>query len=862
VANTFAVPGVLALGAEGMEPATAAARCEGAWSDALRVAAALSRPGFAVELSEGPASPAPLRFGFRTRFGVRAGDVVELGDGGGASTYATIDLVRAAREPGGPYEVEATAFAAFERAAAEGSPAAEWSGAARVAGFGDEVAATLSPPAADDEAGRATLRFGAPMPVELEQGHWARWSSSGETVWVRMDALDRETAFAGSPPEVEESMISAVATGPAWRQLAPAAPLPVGGVTRASLLTLDLRVTGGSRAAHLTGVGLTPLHPAAWWEHRADADFYQPRDPTGPNGADQVVPSDVERFPLARAAGAAPFAWIPLGVEPLFGAALAPLPGAGTPLERDGLATFGADLFLDPELATATLHTLPELADGIRFLRAETRPLLGIHAALSVGRGGLFNEASLLAIPDAVHPGWTRRPVEAPATPEPKGADQPAHWTTHRGPCAVPGEGLEEPDFGAFLDCGTRVLAAPVLEERDAPVPPGAYRLRWSDSEPGGVYVLAEATRADFADAREVYRGLEPEYTALNQREGVYYYQAFARRGDDRSAGSNAVAVRVRGEEWVQTDPDDVGEAMEGEWLAIHRAALRLAAAGGDLFVALAMPRHFRTDQAVRYAQRLRAVNEPPAGAERDAFGYSEARAPSYGALYFPWLQSDTRLPAPGAAASASEGRVPTVRTPSLADLPPTVVPPDGSALGVLAARASQRGAWVAPANQPLRDVVALIPAVPAAHWQRLQDAQVNLLRSDPRGFLTLSADTLAHQAELRPINVRRLLILLRRLALRRGHGYVFEPHGPVLRRAVQRGFDLLLTDLYRRGAFVGATPAQSFRVVTGDTVNTPYGVDQGRLVVELRVAPSVPLAFIAVRLAQSGARLSVSEEL
>jgi phage tail sheath protein FI len=38
--------------------------------------------------------------------------------------------------------------------------------------------------------------------------------------------------------------------------------------------------------------------------------------------------------------------------------------------------------------------------------------------------------------------------------------------------------------------------------------------------------------------------------------------------------------------------------------------------------------------------------------------------------------------------------------------------------------------------------------------------------------------------------------------------------------------------------------------------------VDAGRMVVELRVAPSVPLSFISVRLAQSGARLSVSEEL
>ena len=90
----------------------------------------------------------------------------------------------------------------------------------------------------------------------------------------------------------------------------------------------------------------------------------------------------------------------------------------------------------------------------------------------------------------------------------------------------------------------------------------------------------------------------------------------------------------------------------------------------------------------------------------------------------------------------------------------------------------------------------------------------------------------------------------------------MFEPSGPVLRRAVQRGFELLLTDLFRRGAFAGAVAEQSFRVVTDDTVNTPRDADAGRFVVELRVAPSVPMRFIAVVLAQSGPRLAVSEEL
>jgi phage tail sheath protein FI len=190
------------------------------------------------------------------------------------------------------------------------------------------------------------------------------------------------------------------------------------------------------------------------------------------------------------------------------------------------------------------------------------------------------------------------------------------------------------------------------------------------------------------------------------------------------------------------------------------------------------------------------------------------------------------------------------------------VVPPDGVATGVFAARASQRGAWIAAANEPMRDVVALTPRIADGDRAALQDAQINLLRDDPRGFFALSADTLALDEELRPINVRRLLILLRRMALRRGSSYVFEPNGPVLWRSVQRGFDLLLGDLFERGAFAGATAEQSFRVVTDEGVNPPQSVESGRFVVELRVAPSLPMRFIAVRLAQSGERLTVKEEL
>jgi len=88
----------------------------------------------------------------------------------------------------------------------------------------------------------------------------------------------------------------------------------------------------------------------------------------------------------------------------------------------------------------------------------------------------------------------------------------------------------------------------------------------------------------------------------------------------------------------------------------------------------------------------------------------------------------------------------------------------------------------------------------------------------------------------------------------------VFEPNSPAFRRLVQRGFTEMLDLMFVRGAFAGASPATSYQVVTDDSLNTEQSVDQGRFIVELRVAPSLPMNFLTIRLIQNGSRTSVTE--
>jgi phage tail sheath protein FI len=94
-------------------------------------------------------------------------------------------------------------------------------------------------------------------------------------------------------------------------------------------------------------------------------------------------------------------------------------------------------------------------------------------------------------------------------------------------------------------------------------------------------------------------------------------------------------------------------------------------------------------------------------------------------------------------------------------------------------------------------------------------------------------------------------MILLRRLALREGPQYVFQPNDASFRRAVARQFQTLLSGLFVSGAFAGSSTSQAFQVVTDSSVNAQQSVDLGRLIVELRVAPSRPMSFLIVRLVQ-----------
>jgi uncharacterized protein len=228
--------------------------------------------------------------------------------------------------------------------------------------------------------------------------------------------------------------------------------------------------------------------------------------------------------------------------------------------------------------------------------------------------------------------------------------------------------------------------------------------------------------------------------------------------------------------------------------------------------------------QLVATAERLRLVallDVPPGLRHRAVLRWRSRFASSFAAAYHPWLRSPV----------AGTDR-------PLVDLPPSAV-----AAGIIARTELRSGVPRGPANELAAAAVDVVDRLDDTRHGELHHLGVDVFRRGPDGVWLTGARTLATDREFRQLTVRRLLLLVERAVGRQLQWTVFEPNGAALSAGLRRMVDHLLGDLFARGAFAGATPAESWFVRA-----TPEP-DRGLLTVDVGVAPSEPTEFILVRL-------------
>jgi hypothetical protein len=595
--------------------------------------------------------------------------------------------------------------------------------------------------------------------------------------------------------------------------------------------------------------------------------------------------------------------------------AVGPVPDFPPTLQQqDGLVAITPTLFFDVRLRDYTGDSLLRTAESLhnaarewdlRRRGSEIERLHGLHALLPI------EEATLFAVPDGVHRRWSTTAgvidtllpapwLSALGQPDAAGRLHVA-WTEVAGATSYEVEWDESPEFpsplpafsgsenharvflppscapqrffrvralrhaepspwsntrvlearpGEFLPCAREALPELVLEGADGSPPEEGVMLTWHP-EPAGFVLPAELTYrvesandALFGSARKEIQTSAAHLVLPPVLDSVLYCRVRAELGEVAGPWSNTVVLLPAALSQPSLEPvwDDADEAR---LLEVHRALVRFCHARGDLLGLLSLPRELGAPRVLDYLAAL--TPDESAELTRDRLDLpnrpltlGEAPALSYCALYHPWIARQVQR----------DG----VRETEF-------VPPEGAAAGLLARVARERGAWISCANRPLPGVLALDPPLDDEQIAQLTDLQVNIVQREPRGFVLGEDQTLGRDRETRPIPVRRLLILLKRLALREGAAYVFEPMASDFPGRVRHRFQRLLSNMHRRGAFQGEDADEAYRVAVDASLNPPRSMELGRFVVELRVAPSRPLAFLRVRLVQSGPQeLAVAE--
>ncbi|HMJ94110.1 MAG TPA: phage tail sheath family protein [Allosphingosinicella sp.] len=179
-------------------------------------------------------------------------------------------------------------------------------------------------------------------------------------------------------------------------------------------------------------------------------------------------------------------------------------------------------------------------------------------------------------------------------------------------------------------------------------------------------------------------------------------------------------------------------------------------------------------------------------------------------------------------------------------------IPPSGAVCGIYALTDNTRGVWKAPANETVADAIDLEFDVTHGEQENLNPKGVNLIRRFPgRGIRVWGARTLSSDPLWKYVNVRRLFIFLEASIYYSTQWVVFEPNDPKLWARVKQTATLFLRSQWREGALFGEKEEEAFTVAVGRETMTEDDILNGRLIVEIGIAPVRPAEFVVFRIYQ-----------
>lgn len=186
------------------------------------------------------------------------------------------------------------------------------------------------------------------------------------------------------------------------------------------------------------------------------------------------------------------------------------------------------------------------------------------------------------------------------------------------------------------------------------------------------------------------------------------------------------------------------------------------------------------------------------------------------------------------------------------------VMPPSAAMAGVYARIDAAIGVHKAPANTGINSAVS--PTVAITHEEQedlnlpLNGMAVNAIRTMPgRGLRIWGARTLdGNSQDWRYVNVRRTVIMLEQSIKAACRSYMFEPNDAATWSAVKHMIANFLTNQWKAGVLMGASPEEAFSVDVGlGSTMTVADVVDGCMSVVVRMSVVRPDEFIVIHFQQ-----------
>lgn len=183
---------------------------------------------------------------------------------------------------------------------------------------------------------------------------------------------------------------------------------------------------------------------------------------------------------------------------------------------------------------------------------------------------------------------------------------------------------------------------------------------------------------------------------------------------------------------------------------------------------------------------------------------------------------------------------------------------PSGAMAGIFARTDAERGVWKAPAGLAATILGAedLSVQLTDAENGQLNPLGVNCLRTLPAagrvvwGARTrVGADRLADQWKYIP--VRRLALFIEESLYRGTQWAVFEPNDEPLWSSLRLNIGSFMHNLFRQGAFQGATPGDAYLVKCDKDTTTQDDINRGIVNVVVGFAPLKPAEFVIIKIQQ-----------